>query len=127
MIHTPLVMTRNWAERIREITNYGRFINQFPPNIIRSIRHFERIDKNYVDKKCLLCSIKFVSMKKCCQNNIYIYIYNVQCVYIHTHIYDIQYICMFNKLTEILIDHSQRDSFEPLHCAAIKKKEKRTP
>ena len=40
------------------------FINQFPPNIIRSIRQFERINKKYVDKKCQLCSI----------NNIYIYI-----------------------------------------------------
>ena len=26
-------------------------INQFPPNIIRSIQQFERINKKYVDKK----------------------------------------------------------------------------
>ena len=49
-------------------------INQFPPNIVRSIRQFERINKKYVDKKFLLCSIKYVSMKKCPQY-IYIYIY----------------------------------------------------
>ena len=54
---------RNW-----EIINYWRLINQFPPNITRSIRQFKRINKKYVDKKCLLCSIKYVSMKKCCQN-----------------------------------------------------------
>ena len=29
-----------------EINNYGRFINQFPPNIIRSIQQFKRINKN---------------------------------------------------------------------------------
>ena len=28
-----------------EITDYGSFINQFPPNIIRSTRQFERINK----------------------------------------------------------------------------------
>ena len=47
-----------------EITNYGRFINQFQPNNIKSIRQFERINEKYVDKKCLLCSIKYVFMKK---------------------------------------------------------------
>ena len=31
--------------------------------------------KKYVDKKCLLCSMKYVLMKKCCQN-IHIYIYD---------------------------------------------------
>ena len=36
-----------------EITNNERFINQIPPNIIRSIRQLERINKKYVDKKCL--------------------------------------------------------------------------
>ena len=48
-------------------TYHGRFINQFLSNIIRSIRQFERVDKKYVDKKCLLFSIKYVLMKKCCQ------------------------------------------------------------
>ena len=60
VIHSPLMMAQSWAESTWEITNYGRFINQFPPNIIRSIRQFERINKKYVDKKCLLCSIKYV-------------------------------------------------------------------
>ena len=63
-----------WAERTWEITNYGRFINQFLLNIIRSIWQFERINKKYLDKKSLLCSMKYVSMKKCC---LYIYIYIV--------------------------------------------------
>ena len=38
--------------------------------------------KKYVDQKCLLCSIKYVLMKKCCQN-IHTYIYTQT----HTYIY----------------------------------------
>ena len=57
-------MAQSWVESTWEITNYGRFINQFPPNIIRSIRQFERINKKYVDKK--FCYV---------QSNIYIYMY----------------------------------------------------
>ena len=36
--------------------------------------------RKYVDRKYLLCLMKFVLTKKCCQN-IHIYIY----IYIHTH------------------------------------------
>ena len=65
----PLMMAQSWAESTKEITNYGRFIIiiiiQFPPNIIRSIRQFERINKKYVDKKCLLSSIKYMYMCVC--------------------------------------------------------------
>ena len=67
VIHPPLMMAQSWAESTWEITNYGRFIKQFPPNIIRSIRQFEKINKKYVGKKCLLYSIKYIY--------IYIYIY----------------------------------------------------
>ena len=45
------MMAQSWAESTWEITNYGRVINQFPPNITRSIRQFKRINKEYVDKK----------------------------------------------------------------------------
>ena len=45
VIHPSLMMAQSWAESTWEITNYGRFINQFPLNIIRSIRQFERINK----------------------------------------------------------------------------------
>ena len=44
-IHPPLMMAQSWAESTWKITNNGKFINQFPPNIIRSIRQFERINK----------------------------------------------------------------------------------
>ena len=59
-------MAQNWAEITREIINYGRFINKFPPNIITSISQLERINKKKnEDKKC---SIKYYQY-------IYIYIY----------------------------------------------------
>ena len=58
--NTSLMMAQSWAERTWEITNYGRFINQFPPNIDRSIRQFERINKKCLDEKCRLCSIKYI-------------------------------------------------------------------
>ena len=38
--------------------------------------------RKYVDRKCQLCSTKFVLMKKCCQ---YIYIYI--CIYIYIYVY----------------------------------------
>ena len=65
VIHLLLITAQSWAESIWEITNYGRFINQSPLNIIRS----KGLTKKYIDKKYLLRSIKYVSIY------IYIYIY----------------------------------------------------
>ena len=69
------MMAQSQAKSTWEINNYARYINQFPPNIIKSIRQYERINKKYVDKKCLLCSTK------------YIYIYTHTHTHTHTHIY----------------------------------------
>ena len=41
---------QGWAGSTQEITNYGRFINQFLPNIIRLIQQFKELTKKYVDK-----------------------------------------------------------------------------
>ena len=46
-------MAQALAESIWKIANYGRFINQFLPNIIRLIRQIEKINKKYKDKKYL--------------------------------------------------------------------------
>ena len=76
IIDPPLMMAQNRAESTRDIYNYRQYINQFPPNTIKAIRQYERIQKKYADRKCLLCLTKFLLMKKCCQNmHIYIYIY----------------------------------------------------
>ena len=39
-------MTQGYAESTWEITNHGRFINQFPPDILKSMQQLERINKN---------------------------------------------------------------------------------
>ena len=54
-----------------EITKDGWFINQFPPNIIRSIRQYERINKKYLDKN-------IYQWRNAAQ--IYLYIYMRVCV-----------------------------------------------
>ena len=36
---------RSWAESTRDTYNYGQYMNQFPPNTIKVIREFERIQK----------------------------------------------------------------------------------
>ena len=69
LIHPPQMIAQIRAESTWEIANYGRFINQFQPNIIRSIRQFERINKICI-QKCLLYSNKYIYIY------IYIYIYS---------------------------------------------------
>ena len=39
------------AESTWEINNYGKYINQFPPNTIKSIRQYERINKEICRQK----------------------------------------------------------------------------
>ena len=60
----PLMMAQSQAESTWKINNYGRYINQFPPNIMKSIQQYERITKKIWRQKM---SIMF--------NEIYIYIY----------------------------------------------------
>ena len=45
VIDPPLMMAQSQAESIRDIYNYGQYINQFPPNTIKVIREFEQIQK----------------------------------------------------------------------------------
>ena len=65
-------MTQSRAERTRDAYNYGQYINQFPPNTIKVIREFERIQKNICRHKM---SIMFNEMCVCMYVYIYIYIY----------------------------------------------------
>ena len=51
------LMAQSWAGSTWEISNYGRFINQFPPNIIRSIRQFEKINKKYADIMTIMFNV----------------------------------------------------------------------
>ena len=58
-------MALSRTESTWEINNHGRFINQFPPNVLKSIRQYERINKKFIDKKCLLCSTKYIYIYIC--------------------------------------------------------------
>ena len=57
-------MAQSRAESTWDIYNYGKYINQFPPNTMKAIRQYERINKKICRQKM---SIMF--------NEIFIYIY----------------------------------------------------
>ena len=68
-------MAQCWAESIWEITNNGRFINQFPPNITRSMPQFKRINKKkYVDKDVYYVQSNMYQWRNAAHIYIYIYI-----------------------------------------------------
>ena len=60
------MMAQSRAESTRDTYNYGQYLNQFPPNTIKVIREFERIQKK-------ICRHKMsIMLNEMC---IYIYIY----------------------------------------------------
>ena len=82
MIDPPLMMAQSRAGSTRDTYNYGQYINQFPPNTIKVIQEFERIQKK-------ICRHKMsIMLNEICINEemlpkytyiyIYIYIYIVQ-------------------------------------------------
>ena len=66
------MMAQSRAESTRDTYNYGQYLNQFPPNTIKVIREFERIQKKICRHKM---SIMFNEI--CIYIYIYIYIYIV--------------------------------------------------
>ena len=64
-------MAQSRAESTWEINNYEKYINQFPPNIIKSIQQYEMINK------------------KIGRQNMSI-IFNEICVYIYIYIYTLK-------------------------------------
>ena len=44
-------MAQSWAENTWDIYNYGKYINQFPPNTIKGIREYEQISKKICRQK----------------------------------------------------------------------------
>ena len=80
-MHPPLMMAQSRAESTWDIYNVEKYINQFLPNSIKSIRQCERINKKICRQKM---SIMFNEM-----TIIYIYIYihmrafNLQNNYMH--------------------------------------------
>ena len=60
------MVTQSREESTWDINNYGKYINQFLPNTIKSIQQYERINKKICRQK------KSIMFNKIC---IYIYIY----------------------------------------------------
>ena len=74
VIDPPLMMAQSRTESTRDTYNYGQYINQFPPNTIKAIREYERIQKKICRQKM---SIIFNEICIYIRIYIYIYIYNV--------------------------------------------------
>ena len=68
-------MAQSWAESTWEINNYGRYINQFPPNIIKSIRQYEKINKKIWRQKMSIMFNEICINEEMQPKYAYIYIY----------------------------------------------------
>ena len=73
-------MTQGWTESTWEITNYGRLINQSPPNIIRSIQQFERNNKKICRQKMSIMFNQICITEEILPKYSYIYICVCVCV-----------------------------------------------
>ena len=67
-------MAQSQAESTWEINNHGKYINQFPPNTIKSIRQHERINKKIFRLKIIFNEIciymKILNILKCTKSQI---------------------------------------------------------
>ena len=69
------MMAQSRAESTRDTCNYGQYINQFPPNTIKVIREFERIQEKICRHK-----MSIIFNEICIYIHIYIYIYKIAIV-----------------------------------------------
>ena len=70
-------MAQSRTESTWDIYNYEKYINQFPPNTIKAIRQYERINQKICRQKM---SIMFNEICVCIYIYIYIYIYLCVCM-----------------------------------------------
>ena len=89
-------MAQSRAESTRDTYNYGQYINQFPPNMIKVIREFERIQKKICRHKM---SIMF--------NEICIYIYIYIYTYTHTHTHFNEHDIRYFLKRQVIVYHYQ--------------------
>ena len=75
------MMAQSRAESTWDIYNYGKYINRFPPNTIKAIRQYERINKKICRQKM---SIMF---NEICINEEMLPIYLSIYIYIYIYIY----------------------------------------
>ena len=104
-------MAESQAESTRDTYNYGQYINQFPPNTIKAIREYERIQKKICRQKMSIMfneiCINEEMLPKYTFFNIYIILFFgnnsiIKSLYLsththtHTHIYIYIYTTMIN-------------------------------
>ena len=75
VIDRPLMMAQSRAERTRDTYNYGQYLNQFPPNTIKVIREFERIQKKICRHKMSIMFNEICINEEMLPKYTYIYIY----------------------------------------------------
>ena len=83
------MMAQSRAESTKDTYNYGQYLNQFPPNTIKVIREFERIQKKICRHKM---SIMF---NEICINEEMLPKYTHTHTHTHTHIYIYIYIYIY--------------------------------
>ena len=69
------MMAQSRAESTRDTYNYGQYLNQFPPNTIKVIREFERIQKRICRHKMSIMFNEICINEEMLPIYIYIYIY----------------------------------------------------
>ena len=75
VIDPPLMMAQSRAESTRDTYNYEQYINQFPPNTIKVIWEFERIQKKIYRHKMSIMFNEICINEEMLPIYIYIYIY----------------------------------------------------
>ena len=76
------MMAQSRAESTRDTYNYGKYLNQFPPNTIKVIREFERIQKKICRHKMSIMFNEICINEEMLPKYTYIYIYIYICIYV---------------------------------------------
>ena len=115
VIDSPLMTAQSRAESTRDTYNYEQYLNQFPPNTIKVIREFERIQKKICRHK-----MSIVFNEICIYIYIYIYIYVCVCVCVCV------YVCVYLsviyvslKMTNKHLIRCFRYSFSCVHTSEV--------
>ena len=69
------MMAQSRAESTRDTYNYGQYLNQFPPNTIKVIREFKRIQKKICRHKISIIFNEICINEEMLPKYTYIYIY----------------------------------------------------
>ena len=87
-------MAQSLAESTRDTYNYGQYLNQFPPNTIKVIREFERIQKKICRHKMSIMFNEICINEEMLPKYTYIYIY----IYIGIYVCVCVYVCVCDDL-----------------------------